>query len=71
MYFYKIYEYEESITLCHESEFTKEEFEKMCKEAPTCLNISYDVYNIVNYLIENYNFKNINYKATFFATKIN
>ena len=59
MYFYNIYEYEENVTLCNEDKFTDEEFEKICKEAPTWLNISYDIENIANYLIETYNFKKV------------
>lgn len=71
MYFYKIYNYDGDCEfLCNENKFTKEEFDKMCREAPTWLNISYDVNNIVCYLVDNYNFGRIEVQADFVANTL-
>lgn len=78
MYFYNIYGWEDSLELCHQEKFTKDEFEKMCKEAPKfsyeCGGrnfSSYDTILISEHLVNKYGFKNIEFTQRFFINKSN
>lgn len=70
MFLYSLYGYEENIVLTHNKEFTREEFENMCKEAELGrLDFGMKFYcerNILNHLTEKYGFKKVNYTAGFF-----
>jgi hypothetical protein len=70
MFIYSIYGYEENTVLQHEKEFTREEFNKICKEAPLFISDfgkDYSSSNIIEYLINNYGFKEATYTAGFWV----
>lgn len=76
MYFYKVYGWEDNSILWHSKKFTKEEFDKMCEEAPKFVYecggrdfSSYDIGLISEHLINNYGFKNIEVIEGFFINK--
>ena len=70
MYLYSVYGYEGGYTLTHDKEFTKDEFKKMCKEAPLgglkFNNPFYSDFRIKEYLITEYGFKDAEFTAGFF-----
>lgn len=69
MHLYSLYGHEDNIVLIHEKEFIKEEFEKMCKEAPMLIIYGKEYHDsslIQKYLINNYGFKIVKYTADFF-----
>lgn len=62
MYFYSIYGYEENIILVSTNKYTKEEFDRMCKEAPrvkVCDKEYFESAFIVDHLIKKYGFTNL------------
>ena len=71
MYLYSVYGYEGGYTLTHDKEFTKDEFKKMCKEAPLgglkFNNPFYSDFRIKEYLITEYGFKDAEFTAGFFV----
>lgn len=78
MYFYNIYGWEDSLNLCHPEKFTRDEFEKMCEEAPRLIYecggrnfSSYDIILISEHLVNKYGFKNIEFTEGFFINKSN
>lgn len=71
MYLYIIYDYEEKYILSSNKFYTKEEFDKMCKEAPkggTNKNF-YSGWRIKEYLIKEYKFKETSFNISFDASQ--
>ena len=67
MYLYSLSDWDEFSVLQHDKKFTKEEFDKICKEAPKT-NIGHDCYDvsyIYDYLIKNYGFRKLKYTSFF------
>ena len=70
MYLYSLYGYEGRYILINNKRYSKEEFERMCKEAPLggiqFGNPYYSGRLIKNHLINNYDFKDVDFVANFF-----
>lgn len=68
---YSLYGYESNAVLTHEKQFSKQEFEKMCKEAPVLKTGSglrfFDEFAIKQHLITAHEFKEAIYAADFFT----
>lgn len=70
MYFYNLRGYEENTVIQHNKVFSKEEFQRMCKEAPlddsNCTK-HYNSSKIVKYLKKRYGFQELKMTAGFFV----
>ena len=72
IYVYKLIDCNESFVLLNSKEFTSEEFDIMCKEAPIFEGFGgkfryYSINLIIGYLITTYGFTEPDYKSTFDA----
>jgi hypothetical protein len=70
MFLYSLHGYEDNTVLIHNEKFTKEQFVKMCDEAPQLKIMyygeSYDSVEIVRHLIKQYGFQTAEYTADLF-----
>lgn len=71
MYLYVIYDYEEKYVVSSNKLYTKEQFNKMCEEAPKGgINKNfYSGWRIKEYLIKKYKFKEASFNISFDASK--
>lgn len=70
MYFYNLSGYEENTIITNEKKYSKEDFKKMCKEAPLGGSGTfryYDTENIIKYLKRKYKFQELKPSAGFFV----
>nr|DAV25292.1 MAG TPA: Protein of unknown function (DUF2492) [Caudoviricetes sp.] len=70
MFLYDVYGHECHCILAHEKEFTKEEFDRMCDEAPLGEDAKYSYCSdqlVIEHLLNNYGFIKAKITAKFFT----